>query len=61
MGDHLPGAITNRTRARDREKTLLVTNLSAAGTLLAGFWPAAGGRTRAMTLDANLGAADLNI
>src|SRR5271156_1358587 len=53
IGDHLSGAVTNGTGAGNGKETLLVTNLSTAGTLLAGFRAAAGRRSAAPAVGAD--------
>ncbi len=60
MRNYLSGAITNRASAGNGEKALLVTNLTATGTLLASFRTTAWRRAGAPTVDTNLGAADLD-
>src|SRR5882757_2407843 len=60
MGNHLPRPVADRTSASNGEKTLLVTNLSAAIALLTGLGPATGRRPGSPALGAHLSAADLD-
>jgi hypothetical protein len=61
IGDHLPEPLhIGQVRAMEKE-ALLVTHLSTAGALFAGFRAAAGGRPGTAAIGADLGAAELDL